>query len=450
MLLLAAVLLAFSAVSCEVAPEGTVAFVNVNVLPMDGERVLEDRAVVTSGGKIVAVEAAQGFRVPRGAEVVSGYGGYLMPGLTEMHGHLPVGDAPGDEVDRVLFLFLSNGVTTVRGMLGDPSHLSLRDEIASGARLGPAIYAAGPAFRGSAELTPDEARERVRVQQAEGYDLLKILEGLDPAVYDAIAEEAAAVGISFGGHVPDSVGLLHAIAAGQGSIDHLDNFLQALEADDSPLKEAEPAVRARNLGLHLDEAKLPALVAAVKLENASVVPTMALWETFNADVPVESYLELDGIEYMPQETIDRWAESQAGRRERLNAQSGSQVIEVRKRVLMALQDEGARIVFGTDAPQIFNVPGFAIHREMRIMEEAGMTPFEILASGTSAAAEHFASDEFGQVAVGRRADLILLERNPLADLANLAGRMGVMVRGRWIPEDEIQARLAGLAASAGR
>lgn len=450
MLLLVAVLLSFSAVACGVAPEGTVAFVNVNVLPMDGERVLEDRTVVTSGGRIVAVEAAKGFRVPRGAEVVAGEGGYLMPGLTEMHGHLPGGDAAADEVDRILFLFLSNGVTTVRGMLGDPSHLSLRDEIAAGARLGPSIYAAGPAFRGSAELTPDEARERVRAQQADGYDLLKILEGLDPAVYDAIAEEAAAAGIPFGGHVPDSVGLLHAIAAGQRSIDHLDNFLQALEADDSPLKEAEPAVRARDLGLHLDEAKLPALVAAVKLEDASVVPTMTLWETFNADLPVESYLAVDGIDYMPQQTVDRWAESQRGRRERLNAESGARVIEVRKRVLKSLRDEGARIVFGTDAPQVFNVPGFAIHREMQIMEAAGMTPFEILASATSAAAEHFRSDEFGRVAVGRRADLILLERDPLADLANLAVRLGVMVRGRWIPEDEIQARLSKLEASAGR
>ncbi len=332
-------------------------------------------------------------------------------------------------------------------MLGNPAHLDLRRQVESGERLGPTIYAAGMPFRGTPDLSPDEARKRVREQKEAGFDLLKILEGLNVEVYDAIADEARQAGIAFGGHVPNDVGLLHALAAGQGSIDHLDNFLEALIPSDSPVRRAEPADRARTMGLHADEAGIPALVAAAKLANASAVPTMALWETFNADVPTDSYTALDELKYMPTDTVKAWAESQAGRRERLDPASGARVIEIRRKVLKALQDEGARIVFGTDAPQVFNVPGFSIHREMRIMAEAGLTPFEILASATRNAAEHFGSADFGVVASGRRADLVLLEANPLDSVSNVARRVGVMARGRWIPEEEIQAGLAALAGS---
>lgn len=436
---------ALATLACQTAPEGTVAFENVSVLPMDGERVLEAQTVVVSEGLIAAMGPSGEVRAPRGAEIVDGRGKFLLPGFTEMHGHLPGGDAPAEYVDRMLYLFLSNGVTTVRGMLGDPTHLELRRQIEDGTRLGPTIYAAGPAFRGIPELTQEEARKRVREQHEAGFDLLKILEGLSPDVYDAIADEAKQAGIPFGGHVPNDVGLLHALAAGQGSVDHLDNYLEALESDDSPIRNADPQTRSRELGLHADEAKIPSLVGATKLADASAVPTMALWETFNADRPVEFYAGLDELKYMPRQVVDAWIESQEGRRERLNPEAGARVIEIRKQVLKALQDEGARIVFGTDAPQIFSVPGFSIHREMRIMADSGMTPFEILASGTRNAAEHFGSDDFGLVEVGRRGDLILLEANPLDDVAHMAERAGVMVRGRWLPESEIQARLAELA-----
>lgn len=442
---LIAITAATVALGCRTAPEGTVAFDHVNVLPMDAERVLEAQTVVVSEGLIASIGPSGEVRPPRGAEVVDGTGKFLLPGLAEMHAHLPSEDAAPEYVDRILFLFLSNGVTTVRGMLGNPSHLELRRQIEDGTRLGPTIYAAGPAFRNTPGLTPEAARARVREQHAAGFDLLKILEGLSVDVYDAIAEEARQTGIPFGGHIPNEVGLLHALAEGQGSVDHMDNFLEALESDDSPIRNAEPAIRSRDLGLHADESKIPSLVGATKIAGASVVPTLALWETFNADRPVEHYSSLDELKYMPEGIVNAWVESQAGRRERLNPESGSRVIEIRRKLLKALQEEGARIVFGTDAPQIFSVPGFSIHREMRIMADAGLTPFEILASGTRNAAEHFGSNKFGTVEVGRRGDLLLLDANPLDDVGNVARRAGVMVRGRWMPESEIQAGLAELA-----
>lgn len=436
-----------AALGCQSPPVGSVAFVDVHVLPMDSDRVLEDRTVVVVDGRITAVGPSSELGSPLVEERIDGQGRYLMPGFTEMHGHLPRPDTSQEEIDRILFLFLSNGVTTVRGMLGNPYHLQLRNEIEKGGRLGPTLYAAGPPFRGTPELTAEKARTAVREQQAAGYDLLKILEGLSSEVYDAIAEEARSVGIPFGGHVPNDVGLLHALAEGQGSIDHLDGFLAAVVPEDSPIWKANPAERSRDLGLHADERLIPHAVEATKIAGASVVPTMALWDTFNADRKTEEYAAIQALKYLPRRTVDAWVASQQRRRERLNPAAGERVIEIRKKVLAALRDSGARIVFGTDAPQIFNVPGFSIHREMEIMASAGMTPYEILASGTRNAAEHFQSAEFGQVAVGKRADLILLEDNPLDDIAHMAKQAGVMVRGRWLPKAEIDARLAELASS---
>lgn len=432
---------------CQSPPVGSVAFLNVHVLPMDSDRVLEHSTVVVVDGRIAAVGPSSELASPLVEERIDGQGRYLMPGFTEMHGHLPRPDTSQEEIDRILFLFLSNGVTTVRGMLGNPYHLQLRNEIENGVRLGPTLYAAGPPFRGTPELTAERARAAVREQQAAGYDLLKILEGLSSEVYDAIADEARSVGIPFGGHVPNDVGLLHALAEGQGSIDHLDGFLAAVVPEDSPIWKAGRAERSRNLGLHADESLIPHAVEATKIAGASVVPTMALWDTFNADRKTEQYAAIEALQYLPRRTVDAWVASQQGRRERLNPAAGERVLEIRKKVLAALRDSGARIVFGTDAPQIFNVPGFSIHREMEIMASAGMTPYEILASGTRNAAAHFQSDEFGQVAVGRRADLILLEDNPLDDIAHMAKQAGVMVRGRWLPKAEIDARLAELVES---
>ena len=126
-------------------------------------------------------------------------------------------------------------------------------------------------------------------------------------------------------------------------------------------------------------------------------------------------------------------------------------LRLRDRILKALSDAGAGILMGTDSPQLFNVPGFALHRELAVMSEAGMSNYEILRSGTVTVGEYVASHlgldgDFGTVARGQRADLVLLGSNPLDDLANLFDRVGVMVRGRWVSREEIDAGLEALAA----
>jgi imidazolonepropionase-like amidohydrolase len=247
--------------------------------------------------------------------------------------------------------------------------------------------------------------------------------------------------------VPDDVGLIRALEAGQKSIDHLDGYLEALEADDSPLRQADPKIWRRDLGLHLDERKIPALAEATRKAGAWVVPTMALWETFYSTESAEAMAQREELKYVPRPWVDAWVKQKTAMLANLNAEAGRRVIEVRKKVLKALRDRGVRIVFGTDSPQVFSVPGFSTHREIPILLAAGMTPYEVLASGTRNVAEYFGTlAETGTVEKGKRADLILLEANPLADPTNLSRRAGVMAAGRWIPEAEIQKRLQMIAS----
>ena len=169
---------------------------------MTKDRVLANQTVVVTGDRITAVGPAKTTRVPEGATRIDGQGKFLMPGLAEMHGHIPPPTAPRELVDNVLFLYVAAGVTTVRGMQGAPGQLDLREAAKRGEIVAPNLYLAGPQFSGNAVKSAEDAAARVRQQKSEGWDLLKVQEGLALDAYDSMAKTAKEVGIRFGGHVP--------------------------------------------------------------------------------------------------------------------------------------------------------------------------------------------------------------------------------------------------------
>lgn len=422
-----AILCTLCALQAPAAPP-PVAFVDVSVLPMDTNRVLERQTVVVRGGRITELGPVAKVSVPEGATLVDGRGKFLMPGFTEMHGHLPNPGAqnaiPGI-VETVLFLYVANGVTGVRGMQGSREHLLLRDQIARREILGPRLWVPGPAISGNNTTTPAEGRRRVEENKEFGYDHLKVHENLSLETYDTIAATAKRVGLDFGGHVAAAVGVRHALASGQKSIEHLDNYADEIGGDD---------------------AKRVELARATVAAGAWIVPTMALWEVFMGSDPVDSLAARPELRYVPAQWIAGWRQQVSNLRQNNPADDGMAAVMERRRILKALRDAGAKIAFGTDSPQLFSVPGFSIHREIESMLLAGLTPFEILASGTRNVGRYYGREnEFGTVAKGQRADLLLLEANPLTDLKNFSRRAGVMVNGRWLPETEIQARLSQIA-----
>lgn len=411
----------------------TIAFVDVTVLPMDQEVTLSHHTVVVVGDRITAVGPSQEISVPHGSQIIDGAGKFLIPGLAEMHGHNPPAGSSPSYIENTYFLFLANGVTTVRGMLGWPGQLELRDKVRSGKLLGPSLYLAGPSFSGATVRSPSQAEQRVRQQKSEGWDLLKVHPGLKRSDYDVMARTADSLGIRFAGHVPADVGILHAIEKRQETIDHLDGYIEYLQAEKSPI----------------DPAKLQKVVKLTRDTGTWVVPTMVLWETIIGAASLERMSAYPELRYMPAAEVQRWISGYQRRTENpsFDRATALQIAANRRILLLALHDGGARILFGTDSPQQFSVPGFSIHREMKAMVDCRMTPFEVLQTATKNVGEYFKGrDTFGLVAAGHRADLVLLKANPISDLSHLTQRAGVMVRGRWIPESEIAARLARIAA----
>ncbi len=417
------------------AQETQVAFLDVTVIPMDTERILGGQTVLIGGERITDVGSNADIDVPDGAVRIDGAGMYLLPGLAEMHGHVPRPDEPAQYTEDVLFLFVANGITTVRGMLGAPGQLGLREKANSGEIVSPTLYLAGPSFSGGSINSPEEAEARVHAQKEEGWNLLKIHPGLSLDEYDAMARVAHEVGIRFGGHVPADVGLMHAIDSGQETFEHIDGYVEYLATKNPDA---------------VDEEALAHAVARTIEAGAWVVPTMALWEALFGTIDIEMFRSYDELKYMPKRVVDSWF----ARTERqlsnpnFDRAASLRLIERRMDVLRALNEGGARILMGTDAPQVFSVPGFSLHRELTRMVDAGMSPYAILESGTKNVGVYFANeDTFGQVAVGHRADLILVAANPLEDVSNVRDLRGVMVRGRWYSRADLDERLMRIEAS---
>lgn len=416
---------------------GYTVFERVHVLPMDSAQVLPDQRVLVQGDRIIHVGPAAEVSIPEGATLIDGKGRYLLPGLTEMHGHVPplvdFSDMPARYLDDVLTLYLAGGVTTVRGMLGHDQQLRLKDEIASGKRLGPTLYLAGPSFNQHSVTSAGQARERVRQHKQAGWDLLKIHPGLTLEYYQAIADEAKNQGIDFAGHVPEAVGIEQAIILGSRTIDHLDGYMAALGGFDKTLTAKDMAP----------------LVALTKMHNIAVVPTEALWQTIIGAADVAALQAFDELKYMP-------AQVKAGWNRYLQAASGSYYTgdtakvhaDNRRLLLSELYRAGVTILLGTDAPQLFSVPGLSLRREIPKMTAAGISNYDILRSGTVLVGEYFADrDSFGQVKAGQRADLLLVDGNPLDDISALYQPAGVMVRGQWLSRSELDTKLAEIAAA---
>jgi len=412
------------------------AFVGANVITMERDGVLRDQTVIVRGGRIEAMGPTGKVTVPAGSTRVDAAGKFLMPALAEMHAHIPPGNAPDEAIERTLFLYAASGIGTIRGMLGDPRHLTYRARAEKGVIVSPRIYTSGPSLNGKSAPTIEAAVQMVTTQKQAGYDLLKIHPGVKRDVFDAMAAKAQEVGIPFAGHVPLDVGLARALEAKYATIDHLDGYVEAL---------AKNPMQSQFFGLNLinevDESRIPALIEKTKAAGTWMVPTETLFVHLLNDEDAQAMAQRPEMKYIQPQMLQNWI----GQKQKF-AQTPSadrqKYLALRRRLIKRLHAAGVPFLLGSDAPQWWNVPGFSIHRELQVMVAAGLTPYEALRSGTANIAAYFGTTATaGTVAKGKRADLVLVDANPLDAIANSAKISGVMLNGRWMSKADIDKRL---------
>ena len=446
-MLVVAVLLAAFYCSAQqtIPPEGEIVFRSVNVIPMDSEAVLPNQTVVVKDGKVETVGDAGKVKYSKNAMVIDGSGKYLMPGLAEMHAHVP----PIDDLkpmQDVLLLFATQGVTTIRGMLGHPKHLELRGKIKSGEILGPRFITSGPSLNGNSVKTAADAARLVREQKSAGYDFLKLHPGLTKETFPAVAKAAHEAGIPFAGHVSFDVGVWQAIDSGYATIDHLDGFVESLVPPGTPITEQSNGLFGMFSAARADTLRIPALMQRLREKKIWVVPTQALAERWFAPVDAERLRAEPEMIYMTSKTLDDWTNAKKSLQSNpsYNAADMNQFIQLRRQLILACERSGVGLLLGSDAPQVFDVPGFSLHHELKYMVDAGLTPYEALRTGTVAVARFLNQPGAGVVRAGAPADLVLLNGNPLLDISQTKNIDGVVLAGRWLSKGWIAETLKGL------
>lgn len=460
----------------------TLAFVDVNVIPMDTERVLTRYTVVVQGDRILSIEPSDAATVPEGARRIEAQGRYLIPGLIDVHSNLLSDNRIAAEyADEELAVIVANGVTTIRDPVGKPELLAYREQIADGELFGPALYVASPQLAGAAYggaansrvvSTSFEAAAAVREFEAAGYDFIKLTFGITADIYEG-AILTARGRLPVIGQVGPDVGLRRALESGQ-QIEHLDQYLEALMDED-----ADPSSGLSGIGVwtlenwpgieNLDTRRIGAVVRATVESEIWNTPTLtslnASFGSGRSDEEIEASPDYGFVSPDVREDLlrgrERFWSNPPEERFRLR------YVELRNRITLALYRAGGKLMTGSNSPEGMLLPGFTLHRELESLVAAGLPPFAALWSATRSPAsflnhggagrtEYARVDSqgmrfetvttsdvgFGRIAVGKRADMVLLGASPLDDIRNTTLIEGVVLRGRWLPRDELDGILA--------
>jgi hypothetical protein len=442
--------LLLSVLSCVAqAAEPPVLFRNATVITMDGASVLEKHELLVQDGRIARISPTGTAPAPDGTIVVDATGRFLMPGLAEMHAHVP-GPEPAGYAEDLLTLFAAHGITTIRGTLGQRLHLDLRNRIERGELIGPRLFTSGPSINGNTAPDAATVMRMVREQKAAGYDFLKLHPGLKREVFEALATTARTERIPFSGHVSNEVGVENALAAGQAAIDHLDGYIQALARADCLDRPVPAGIFGLDFAGCADNARIPALVTATLKAGTAMVPTQILIEQW-VEPPTDKVLRTRAAyRFLSPATIAEWHKARA-RFDQASPQA-KRFVELRRELLRQMHAAGVLVLLGSDTPQIFNIPGESTFTELELYGDIGLSPMDALATATVNVARFFGQeDRFGRLREGLAADLLLLAADPRADLANARRLEGVMLRGRWLPRDRLDGLLDDIAArQAGR
>jgi len=418
------------------------AITNVSVIPMDRERVEAHETVILRDGRIAAVGPSASVAIPAGAQRVDGSGGFLIPGLVDAHIHYdeadPATDSHADAINRQFSaLFLSAGVTTVMNLCGSRGNLAMRDSVSRGDIAGPRIFTSPPCLNDST-MTEAQGDSAAVASKAAGYDFLKVYSFLSAGGFRGIMAGASRAHIPVIGHIPQRVGLQPMLDAGAVGIVHAEEFLY-----NAPFRLQYGDTGAASM--KLDTNDIPKVAHAVHAAGVTVTPTLVAYTSI-----LEESKDLAAVLARPEMTLVSnevkssrgWYPADNTRARRLHTPNALTKLRAglafQRRLVRAFRDSSIALLAGTDAGgSIPMIPGWSLHDELADLVTAGLTPYQALRAATANAGEfftrNFGTQPSGTIAPSARADLVLLDANPLLDIRNTRRIRGVVVRGEWNP-----------------
>lgn len=441
---------------------------------------LRDATIVLEGTRIVGLGSRRAVPIPRGATVIDGSGMYVIPGLWDMHAHMAQALAPAVELEvnagYFLPLFIAYGVTGVRDMAGDLATLRRwRDEIAGGKRMGPRLIITGEKV-GKGSVVPGapfpvrtrrDVERSVRALRDSGASFVKV-DALPLELFSVLTREAWTLGLRVAGHVETPYSVRDLARAGLRSVEHLDGLLLAANRDEDALRRAlvqnQRATLWHRLLVKVGVRQAIAQPETVLLQGYSAQRADSLFDVFRQtgtwNCPT---LRLLGALYHQNDANLRLAADSLLLRDAPSEWDGfatapfeashplSPVYPKLQALVRGMSARGVGLLAGTDTPGLFAVPGRSLHEELGLLVAAGLTPRAALRTATTGPADFLeARDSLGTIRVGAYADLVLLDADPLADIANTQRIRGVVARGRFFDRAALDRMIGDAARVAGR
>jgi len=425
--------------ACTTAPRyvGDIALRNVNVVSMVSEEVLPNQTVIITNGKIVVIQPSDQRNRHSVETIIDGDGGYLIPGLADMHTHLGLilpwdGEPSLDGMKSDLGLYLPNGITTIRNMRATPEILDLRAKLDSGELIGPRLISSGPSLHselpdsfGPKITSRAQAEAEITKQKSAGYDFIKVHQDLPQEAFDGVIETAAKMDLPVAGHVQTDKPA--AQTARMSSIEH-----------------AEEVVRL--IGDAADFGEAPEVLEAIKGSGAYVTPTLVIFASIHkylTDADLQSLFDQPETAYVTPYWRDvmsaeknYFRQSFGENYESLAEKFKSDLVQLQK-LTAQLNDAGVPLLVGTDAVGLI-APGFSVHQELALFVDAGISPYDALKAATVNPARWAGREgEEGIIAIGATANLALLANNPLEDIRATSDVKGVMLEGDWIGRESL-------------
>jgi len=401
---------------------------NVDVIPMTSATVSANQDVLIRDGQFAAIGPHGTLRKIRRAKTIAGQGKFLVPGFMDMHVHL---NGRMNVQEDMLYLYVSNGVTTVFTMAGSNQVLKLAEMTRDKELLGPRIFTTAPIMGNLSPnpATAEKAHAMVEKYADIGYEYLKVYNQIPEAGYWGIIEAAREHNITVVGHAVRSVGIEGAIEAGQHIV-HMEEFIYGYFKDDR------------------DETRIQPLARRLKDAGIVVIPNLIAYHNILRQVEdLDAMIASEGVDLLPWRLRMNFGADKNSYTNRFDMDDANNYlgpnVKFMRKLVKAFEAEGVTMLTGTDAVMNIVVPGFSLHDDLQELVDANLTPYQALRCATVNPATFLEIDtESGTIETGKAADAVLLDANPLDDIANTRKIAGVFVRGEWLPRDEIDEQYA--------